>query len=106
MLDGTLFIVKCARYGNPGKNACSDFFLSFKAFFLNAVVFCLKGGRLFKKDGHVFKKDGHLFPAPKIHTDLHSYLLEIKRNAANEEVEVQNDKNAHSIGRKRHFRHI
>lgn len=33
MLDGTLFIVKCARYGNPGKNACSDFFLSFKAFF-------------------------------------------------------------------------
>ena len=47
MLDGALFIVKCARYGNPGKNACSDFFLSFKAFFLNAVVFCLKGGRLF-----------------------------------------------------------
>lgn len=94
MLDGTLFIVKCARYGNPGKNACSDFFLSFKAFFLNAVVFCLKGGRLFKKDGHVFKKDGHvfkkdghLFPAPKIHTDLHSCLLEIKQNAANEEVE-------------------
>ena len=33
MLDGALFIVKCARYGNPGKNACSDFFLSFKAFF-------------------------------------------------------------------------
>ena len=58
----------------------------------------LKRGRLFKKDGHVFKKDGHLFPAPKIHTDLHSYLLEIKQNAANEEVEVQNDKNAHSIG--------
>ena len=26
MLDGALFIVKCARYGNPGKNACSDFF--------------------------------------------------------------------------------
>ena len=50
-------------------------------------MFCLKGGRLFKKDGHVLKKDGHLFPAPKIHTDLHSYLLEIKRNAANEEVE-------------------
>lgn len=27
MLDGALFIVKCARCGNPGKNACQDFFL-------------------------------------------------------------------------------
>ena len=27
MLDGTLFVVKCARCGNPGKNACQDFFL-------------------------------------------------------------------------------
>ncbi len=26
MLDGALFIVKCARCGNPGKNACQDFF--------------------------------------------------------------------------------
>jgi hypothetical protein len=62
-------------------------------------VFCLK-------DDHVLKKDDHLFPTPKIHTDLHSCLLGIRQNAANEEVEVQNDKNAHSIGRKRHFRHI
>ena len=48
MLDGTLFIVKCARYGNPGKNACSDFFLSFKAFFLNAVVFLKKMAFFFR----------------------------------------------------------
>lgn len=27
MLDGTLFVVKCARCGNPGKNACQDFFV-------------------------------------------------------------------------------
>lgn len=27
MLDGTLFIVKCARYGNPDKNLYQDFFL-------------------------------------------------------------------------------
>lgn len=26
MLDGTLFIVKCARYGNPDKNLYQDFF--------------------------------------------------------------------------------
>ena len=33
MLDGTLFVVKCARCGNPGKNACQDFFLFPKRFF-------------------------------------------------------------------------
>lgn len=30
MLDGTLFVVKCARCGNPGKNACQDFFCLYK----------------------------------------------------------------------------
>lgn len=29
MLDGTLFIVKCARCGNPGKNVYQDFFMFF-----------------------------------------------------------------------------
>ena len=56
MLDGTLFIVKCARYGNPGKNACSDFFLSFKAFFLNAVVFLKKTVMFLKKMVMFLKK--------------------------------------------------
>ena len=32
MLDGALFIVKCTRYGNPGKNVCSDFFFMPKRF--------------------------------------------------------------------------
>ena len=26
MLDGTLFVVKCAGYENPGEDTCPDFF--------------------------------------------------------------------------------
>ena len=33
MLDGTLFIVKCARCGNPGKNVYQDFFMFFYTFY-------------------------------------------------------------------------
>ena len=48
MLDGALFIVKCARYGNPGENACSDFFLFPKRFFKRPDVL-LQTLRRFKK---------------------------------------------------------
>ena len=48
MLDGALFIVKCARCGNPGKNACSDFFLCPSVFFKRPDVL-LQTLRRFKK---------------------------------------------------------
>lgn len=49
MLDGTLFVVKCARYGNPGKNAYQDFFLrssciitrEFITLFTEKLIYCL-----------------------------------------------------------------
>ena len=56
MLDGALFIVKCARCGNPGKNACSDFFLCPKRFFKTPRRFASNASTIFKNAAIFFKK--------------------------------------------------